>query len=275
MKIGICQTLPEFGEIKQNVNNACRILRNMEADLVVLPELFNSGYQFVSKKEAKTLAEEVPQGFTTQTLMEVAKEKAFHIVAGLPEKEGSKVFISAILVGPSGHQGTYRKSHLFFEEKLCFDPGDTGFSVHDIGMAKIGMIICFDWIFPEATRILALKGAQIICQPANLVFTLCQNAMVVRAIENRVFTITANRVGWEQRNGKKRLTFTGLSQAADPEGNRLFQLSSDQEETYIIEIDPDRALNKLFTEHNHLFWDRRVNLYGELLIDKYDEEEKK
>jgi predicted amidohydrolase len=132
-------------------------------------------------------------------------------------------------------------------------------------MAKIGMIVCFDWIFPEVTRILALKGAQVICQPANLVFPLCQKTMVVRAIENRVFTVTANRIGSEQRQGKKHLIFTGLSQVINPEGNCLFQLSPDREEAYVAEIDPDRALDKMFTEYNNLMEDRRVDLFKEII----------
>jgi predicted amidohydrolase len=230
-----------------------------------LPELFNSGYQFISKEDVKRFAEAVPQGFTTQALHSVAKEKGFYIVAGLAEKDRFQIYNSAVLIGPSGHIATYRKSHLFFEEKLWFTPGDTGFMVHDIGFAKIGMMVCFDWIFPEVTRILALKGAQILCQPANLIFTLCHKTMVARAIENRIFTITANRVGLEQRNGKKPLTFTGLSQIVDSNGNCLFQLSSDREETRIIEIDPNRALDKMFTEYNNLMEDRRVDLYREII----------
>jgi predicted amidohydrolase len=265
MKIGICQTYPNFGLIQENVNSVCRVLNNMEADLVVLPELFNCGYQFTSKQEVRMLAEEVPQGFTTQALTQIAKAKGLHIVAGLAEKDNFHIYNSAILIGPSGHIATYRKSHLFFEEKLWFDPGNTGFTVHDIGIAKIGMMVCFDWIFPEVARILALKGAQILCQPANLVFTLCQKTMIARAIENRIFTVTANRVGYEERNGRKRLTFTGLSQLVDPEGNCLCQLSKDQEESSVVEIDPDRSLDKMFTEYNHLMEDRRIDLYKEIL----------
>jgi predicted amidohydrolase len=265
MKICVYQTFPEFGKIEENVNKVISVLDNIEADLVVLPELFNSGYQFITKQEVIRLAEEVPQGYTTQALVRVAKAKNFFIVAGLAEKDGSKIYNSGILIGPLGYVATYRKAHLFFEEKLWFNPGNTGFKVYDIGIAKIGMIVCFDWIFPEATRILALKGAQILCQPANLIFTLCQKTMIGRAIENRIFTVTANRIGSEHRKGGKPLTFTGLSQVVDPEGNCLLQLSSDKEEVKVIEIDPDRALSKMFTEYNNLMEDRRVDLYKEII----------
>lgn len=266
MRIGILQTFPKFGEVEENVNNACRILDNLDADLVVLPELFNSGYQFTSNKEVKSMAEKVPEGFTTQALIQMAKAKKMYIVAGMAEKEGGHIYNSAALVGPGGFLVAYRKSHLFYEEKLWFEPGNTGFCVCDIGLAKIGLMVCYDWAFPEASRILAVKGAQIICQPANLIFTKCHKTMVVRAIENRVFTVTANRVGFEQRKGKKRLTFTGLSQIVNPEGNHLCKLSQDQEEYCVVEIDPDLAIDKMFTEYNHIMEDRRVDLYQEILL---------
>ena len=89
------------------------------------------------------------------------------IVAGLPERAGAACYNSAVVVGPSGFIGCYRKTHLFFEETLFFTPGDTGFQVWDIGLAKIGVMICFDWYYPEAARTLALKGAEIICHPVE------------------------------------------------------------------------------------------------------------
>lgn len=265
MKIGIYQTFPKFGKIEENVHKVCHVLKSMDVDLIVLPELFNTGYQFISNEEVERLAEEVPQGFTTQTLHQMAKAKGCYIVAGLAEKDGFQIYNSAVLIGPPGHMATYRKSHLFFEEKLWFKPGNTGFKVYDIGAARIGMIVCFDWIFPEATRILALKGAQILCHPANLVFSLCQKTMIGRAIENRIFAATANRVGSEQRKSGKPLRFTGLSQIVDPDGNCLFQLSSEGEEVKVTEIDPNRALNKMLTEYNNLMKDRRVDLYKEII----------
>lgn len=128
-------------------------------------------------------------------------------------------------------------------------------------MAKIGIIICFDWIYPETIRILTLKGAQILCQPVNLIFTLCHKTMIARAIENQIFVVTTNRVGSERRRGWKPLVFTGLSQVVDPEGNCLCQLSPGREEAYVIEIDPGRAIDKMFTEYNNLMEDRRVDLF--------------
>ena len=123
--------------------------------------------------------------------------------------------------------GAYRKTHLFAEEKKWFDPGDTGFQVFDMGQVKIGVMICFDWWFPESARVLALKGADIFCHPANLVMPQCQRVMPAHSLLNGVFTITANRVGTEERGGKAPLQFTGKSQIVDPRGEVLVKLDGE------------------------------------------------
>ncbi|MBE9532051.1 MAG: acyltransferase, partial [Proteobacteria bacterium] len=212
MKVGFIQSSPKFGEVEANVKLALRNIRKLDAELVVLPELFNTGYRFRSRKEALSLAEAIPNGATTSKLIEVAKEKNIFIVAGLPEKARGKIYNSSVLVGPKGFISVYRKAHLFSTEKRLFTPGNTPFEVHDIGKAKVGMMICFDWLFPEAARTLALKGADIICHPSNLVLPHCPQAMITRCLENRVFAITANRVGSEARVGAERLRFIGKSQ---------------------------------------------------------------
>ena len=98
-----------------------------EADLIVLPELFASGYQFLSQEEVQRLAEAVPNGPTTSGLMDLARRRRMHIVAGVPERAGGYLYNSAVIVGPSGFVGCYRKTHLFYEETLYFSPGDSGF----------------------------------------------------------------------------------------------------------------------------------------------------
>ncbi|MGE5575940.1 MAG: nitrilase-related carbon-nitrogen hydrolase [Syntrophothermus sp.] len=272
MKVGVFQFDPVFGQVRENVRRAQKAISQIEADLVVLPELFNTGYQFVAKEEARALAEAVPDGFTTRSLGETARQKRLFIVAGLAERagdrEGERIYNSAVVVGPQGFVGVYRKAHLFYEEKLWFDPGDGEFPVFDIGSAKIGLMICFDWIFPEVARILALKDAQILCQPANLVLPYCQGAMVTRAIENRVFTITANRVGSERRKVDEELRFTGMSQVVDPKGQVLFRLGETEETIRVVEVDPARALDKRVNVHNHVFDDRQTDLYARLLDER-------
>ncbi len=167
---------------------------------------------------------------------------------------------SAILVYPDGKIKVYRKVHLFFEEKLFFEPGNLGFPVFEVKGVKVGMMVCFDWVFPEATRSLALGGAEIIAHPANLVLPYCQDAMITRSIENRVFTITANRTGKDVR-GDKELSFTGKSQIVSPSGERVLEFEGEEEGIKVIEIEPAMARDKNITEYNDLFRDRRPGVY--------------
>ena len=261
MRVGFYQYDPLFGEVAKNLDAVTAALERAEADLIVLPELFASGYQFVSQEEVQRLAEPVPDGPTTRRLMEIADRRRLHIVAGLPEKAGSKCYNSAVIVGPAGFIGCYRKTHLFYEETLFFQPGDSGFQVWDIGQAKIGVMICFDWYYPEAARSLALQGADIICHPSNLVLPNCPDSMPVRCLENRVFAITCNRIGSETRGGKDRLTYIGHSEVVTPKGVIQYRAPRDREDLAIVDIDPAEARNKSLNRYNDLFRDRRTPLY--------------
>nr|MBI3612508.1 acyltransferase [Nitrospirota bacterium] len=261
MRVGYFQFDPTFGDIKRNLDLLTDRVSKVQCDLLVLPELFASGYQFVSKQEVEALAEPIPDGPTTQRLLEIARRQQCHLVAGLPERHQGRCYNSAVLVGPGGVVGVYRKAHLFFEETLFFAPGDTGFQVWDIGQAKVGVMICFDWFYPESARTLALKGAEILCHPSNLVLPHCPDAMVTRCLENRLFSITANRIGSEERGGKDRLTFIGSSEIVTPKGRILHRATRDEEELTVLEIDPAEARNKKLNRYNDLLRDRRPGLY--------------
>ncbi len=262
MRIGFLQFEPVFGDIIRNLDVAVTRLEKAHADVIVLPELFVSGYQFISDEEVHRLSETVPDGPTTRSLMDLAKARRMIIVAGLPERSGNRCYNSAVVVGPNGFIGCYRKTHLFFEETLFFDPGDTGFQVWDIGPAKLGVMICFDWFYPEAARTLALKGAELIAHPSNLVLPHCPDSMVTRCLENRVFSVTANRTGSEARGGKERLKFIGNSEIVTPRGRILHRASRDQEELFVVDIDPAEARNKRLNSYNDLLQDRRPSFYG-------------
>ncbi|MCK5245532.1 acyltransferase, partial [Candidatus Bipolaricaulota bacterium] len=228
----------------------------------VLPELFATGYQFLNADEVWELAERVPCGSTTQALIEHARRFDCFIVAGLPELDGDEVYNAAVLVGPDGFIARYRKIHLFYAEKINFTPGNLPFAVVDIGIAKVGMMVCFDHLFPESARSLALQGAEVICHPANLVLPdLAQRTMSIRALENGVFTATANRVGTEAR-GNESLTYTGQSQVIAPNGEALVRLSQDKVEVAIVEIDVSKARDKAITRHNDKLGDRRTSMYN-------------
>ncbi|HTL63037.1 MAG TPA: nitrilase-related carbon-nitrogen hydrolase [Nitrospira sp.] len=261
MRVGYYQNNPQFGKVGDNLDRIAETLETAEADLLVLPELCASGYQFVSNEEVGELSEPVPDGATTRRLCDLAKRRQMVIVAGLPERAGAGCYNSAVAVGPQGFIGCYRKTHLFYEETLFFLPGDTGFRVWDIGSAKIGIMICFDWYYPESARTLALKGADIICHPSNLVLPNCPDSMPVRCLENRVFAVTSNRTGSEARQGKERLTYIGSSEIVSPRGTILHRASRDQEALCVVEIDPAEARNKSVTPYNDLMRDRRTALY--------------
>jgi predicted amidohydrolase len=268
MKIAVYQFFPEFGKKEKNIEKIEQAILSTDADLVVLPELCSTGYQFVSMEEVNTLCEPIPDGITVKAFTRICRQKGIYIVGGVGELDGISVYNSAVLTGPNGFMGVYRKVHLFDEEKIWFKPGDLGFPVWDIGKVKIGMIICFDWIFPESARSLALQGADIICHPANLVLPFCQDAMITRAIENRIFTVTANRVGYEERQGKKRFQFTGGSQVVSPSGEILFRMDGESQGIQEVEIDPGLSRDKNITSRNHLWDDRNplsyINVKGEV-----------
>jgi len=261
MHIGIVQSSPTFGEVEGNLADCLDLMSPHTADLWVLPELFATGYQFQNPTEARNLAEPIPSGTTTQALIAYAAKNSCFIVAGLPELDGDRVYNASVLVGPNGFLARYRKIHLFYEEKINFTPGNLPFAVIDIGLAKVGMMVCFDHLFPESARSLALQGADVICHPANLVLPdLAQRTMSIRALENGVFTATANRVGTEARGGEA-LVYTGQSQVIRPNGDPLVRLSQENVEVAVVTADLSEARNKAITKHNDKLADRRTDMY--------------
>ncbi len=261
MHIGIAQTSPAFGRVEQNLADAIDLISREHADVWVLPELFSTGYQFLSAREARELAEPIPDGPTTQALARHAVDRQCAVVAGLAESDGSKTYNAAVLITPTGAAVVYRKIHLFYKEKEHFSPGNHRFAVHSVGPLQLAMMICFDHLFPESARSLALLGAEIIAHPANLVLPdLAQRTMSVRALENGVYTATANRVGMESRGGEP-LQFTGQSQIVSPDGSVLIRLSPEVIDAAVIEIDLSAARDKQITPHNDKLGDRRPEMY--------------
>jgi predicted amidohydrolase len=262
LEVAVVQTSPVFGEVKTNLHDTINRIPP-GCDLAVLPELFATGYQFLTRDEALHFAEDLgPQatpGPILSRLTDVAVHSGTTLVAGLAEKSGDKLFNSAVLIRPDGSREIYRKIHLFLDEKSIFDPGDLGFPVFEACGTTIGVMICFDWIFPEAARSLALKGAEIICHPSNLLLPWCPAAMITRCQENRVFGLTANRVGREARTGQP-LEFIGLSQIVSPTGERLAQVGEKVTGTGTATLKIVEA-DKVFTPRNDLWEDRRPDMY--------------
>lgn len=258
MKIAAVQFTPEFGRIVENRLRAAELVRQTAADLVVLPEVAFTGYVFKSPDELGALAEPA-DGETSAFMIALARETGALICYGWPEQHAGRHYNSAALVGPDGLLAVYRKIHLFMDELGLFTPGDKPFFVTEAAGVRLGLMICFDWYFPEAARSLALLGAQILLHPANLVLPYCQNAMITRCLENRVFAITANRGGAEMRQGRP-MSFTGRSQIARPDGT-YERLPDTQNAVLRLEINPTLADNKSISPQNDLLRDRRPGLY--------------
>ncbi len=263
MRIGYIQTSPIFGEKDTNLNTVDDLLKGIQADIIVLPELFATGYSFTSTEEVNSLSENVIDK-TSSFLCQKSLDTGAIIAAGFVERDGNSYFNSSMIVYAGSVKGVYRKLHLFNNEKLFFTPGNYPLMVYMINGCKIGMMICFDWIFPEVSRVLALNGAQIIAHPANLVMPYCQQAMITRCIENRIFAVTANRIGVEKR-GEDEFRFTGGSQITSYNGDILSLASKDTSCIDFIEVDLSLADNKKINPFNDVLTDRRSDFYKQIV----------
>jgi predicted amidohydrolase len=264
MIIGYIQFEPVLGRPNATIEKLDRLISDAaNADLIVLPELCNSGYNFESAEMAWETSEEIGNSNFINYLEDKCNEYNLFISSGFNERDDKFLYNSAILVGPKGYVGKYRKLHLFMNEKDYFIPGNAGLPIFDIGLCRVGLLVCFDWIFPEVWRILALKGADVICHPSNLVLQgFAQKAIPVYALINRVFIITCNRIGAEGS-----LSFTGLSLIASPEGVTLCEASNSNSEIGIAKINLDLARDKMITARNQIFEDRRPEEYR-LLVEQ-------
>ncbi len=260
MKVGYVQLKTLFGEKQSNFDKVSDLLKDVEdVDLIVLPELFATGYTFTSIEEVESLSEN-EDGETSQFLQEMGKRTGAVIVGGFVEKFENKLFNSAMMVSKDGVIDVYRKLHLFNKEKKWFSSGNTKLKVNDVKGAKVGLMICFDWSFPEVARTLSLLGAEIIAHPANLVLPFCQDAMKTRCFCNKLYAITANRIGTEKR-GEDIFEFTGRSQITSYNGDVLSSAPSDREFVDFVEIFPKKTQNKNINQYNNVHDDRREEYY--------------
>jgi predicted amidohydrolase len=288
MRVALVQSLPVFGDEAANLASLTAAINGVEADFYVLPELCLSGYDFNDRAEAASHAFEVGSD-PIEALARAATERGAGIAFGFAEKatatataasgdatgtatgtgtgaatEASptqRIYNSALLAFPDGRRRVYRKTHLFAREKLLFDPGDSGFFVEEFRGLRVGVAICFDWIFPESFRTLALRGADLIAHCSNLVMPYCQRVDYARAIENRVYVATANRIGTEARGGRS-LHFTGESVLVAPDGEYLLRLPQDRPAVEVSRVHPAKARIKTLGELNDLFADRRPEFYS-------------
>ena len=264
---------PKIGLVRENRVRILSLIDEVAgqgAKLVVFPECALSGYVFEDLDEAWMASERVP-GPSTDAIAAVCKELAVYAVVGMLEDAGEAIYNSAVLCGPEGLIGVYRKTHLPFlgVDKLTA-LGPDPYRVFETGIGRIGMLICYDLRFPEAARCLALEGADIIALPTNWPqgADFSPDYMVpTRAMENRVFLVAVNRAG-EERGAK----FVGKSQIVDPSGRRLAMAQTTDEAIITATFDPTLAREKRLIIVPGVFemdtvGDRRPELYRRIVED--------
>jgi predicted amidohydrolase len=261
MKLALVQTCPRLLAVEANLDAALTMVRGTSAELYLLPELYTSGYTFAAADEVERAAESAVAGPSFTAFAAFARERNAYVVYGFPERGGDgRFYNSANLIGPDGLIGTYRKIQVFGRETLFFAPGTAPAPVFDLPWGRAGLMICFDWYFPEVARSLALRGAELLLHPANLVLPNCPDAMITRSLENRVFSATCDRVGVET-NGNVTHAFIGSSQVVNPRGELLVRCSREREEVAVVDLDLAQARSKRLGEYNDLFADRKPSLY--------------
>jgi predicted amidohydrolase len=259
--------------LKQNRENLDRILSETEvaaqngADLVAFPECALTGYMFSSREEALPYMETIP-GPSTDQLEAVCRQHKVHVVIGMLERDGDRCFNSAILVGPHGLIGSYRKSHLpFLGIDRFLDHGNRPFKVWDTTVGRVGLFICYDCHFPESARVLTLLGAEILVLPTNWPEgrdKVPRFVINTRAYENKVNIVAVDRVGSE-RDAR----FVGKSLIVDTMGDTLAQAGREEETIIYGEISLSDARQKHVVfkpgefEANFI-GDRRPELYGKI-----------
>jgi predicted amidohydrolase len=269
MRVAVAQTEPRLGENERNLDVCLARLEEAAsagAKLLVLPECAIPGYMFDSGEEALPYAEEIP-GPSTEALAQACRRLDLYAVCGLLERDGDVLHNAAMLVGPEGLIGTYRKTHLpFLGVDRFVVPGDE-LPVYETTLGRIGVEICYDLRFPEVTRTLALKGADIVAHPTNFPMAAKVQTEVItlaRAAENRIYLLTANRVG-NERWGE----FCGWSQIVDPYGRRLAEADETEETLLVADVEIEKARDKDYVipgEYElYLFGHRRPELYGGLV----------
>lgn len=280
-KVGLVQ-MSCSADVKQNMDKAIRGVRDAAskgANIVCLQELFTSLYFCdVEDYENFKLAESIP-GASTDMLSALSKELGVVIIASLFEKRTQGIYhnTTAVLDADGTYLGKYRKMHIpddpAYYEKFYFTPGDLGYKIFQTKFAKIGVLICWDQWYPEAARLTALMGAEVLFYPTAIgwataqdqatndeQFNAWQTIQRSHAVANGVHVVSVNRVGLEQNGAMK---FWGGSFVSNPFGRLLSQASHDQEEVIVVEIDTQKTDS--YRTHWPFMRDRRIDSYGDIV----------
>ena len=273
-RVACLQFEPVVGEKQRNLDASVRLIEAAAAEgalLIVLPELCNSGYVFETREEAFSLAEAVPGGPSCAAWIAVAQRLGVTLVAGIAERDGNALYNAAVVIGPDGYIGTFRKVHLWNAENLFFEPGNLGFPVFNTPHGRIGVAICYDIWFPETFRIQALKGADIVCVPTNWVpipgqapgrEAMATILAMAAAHSNSIFIACADRVGTERGQ-----LFEGQSVVVGCTGWPVAgPASRSAEEIVIADVDLGEARrSRNWNAFNQVLRDRRTDVYDEML----------
>lgn len=277
VKVGLVQMSCSSNK-EENMQKAIAGIKDAAAkgaNIVCLQELFTSLYFCdVEDYENFKLAEKIP-GETTDTLGAVAAECNVVVIASLFEKRTQGIYhnTTAVIDADGSYLGMYRKMHIpddpAYYEKFYFTPGDLGYKTFDTKFAKIGVLICWDQWYPEAARLTALQGAEILFYPTAIGWATSQDEATnveqynawqtiqrSHAVANGVHVVSVNRVGFEQNGAMK---FWGGSFVSNPFGTLLYKGSHDNEETEVVEIDTDAT--DRYRTHWPFMRDRRIDSY--------------
>jgi predicted amidohydrolase len=271
VRLAAVQFTPVFANKNENFKRIAALADTIDADLIIFPELCTTGYFFQSKEESRAQAE-TTNGEAAELFFDIADKHNAMVIAGFAERDGDSVYNSAMILTPdTTRPSIYRKTHLFYKERFCFDEGATGFFVtpHHAKDCKVGTMICYDWRFPESARILGLKGADVIACPSNLVTNVWHIAMPARALENKLYVAVPNRAGKEigsvEGNGRpEEVKFTGKSVVYSYTGEAIAQAGPSDDAVLTVDIHPQATRDKSFNAFNDIFTDRRPALYQPL-----------
>lgn len=271
-----------------NLDKAIRQIRAAKAkgaQIICLQELFTSLY-FCDEEQYENfnLAEAIP-GPSTDALSALAGELGVVIIASLFEKRAQGLYhnTTAVLDADGTYLGKYRKMHIpddpHYYEKFYFTPGDLGYKIFNTRFGKIGVLICWDQWYPEAARITALMGAEILFYPTAIGWATAQDAATnteqynawqtiqrSHAVANGVHVVSVNRVGFEQEG---RMKFWGGSFIANPFGTVLYQASHDLEEIVVVPVDTNKT--DQYRTHWPFLRDRRIDSYAPITKRYIDE----
>ena len=286
-RVGLVQmsATPDPDQNLEHAVERVRRAREQGADLVALPELFRTQY-FCQREDHALfdLAEPVP-GPTVDRLSHLARELSVAILAPVFERRAAGVYHNtvAVIENDGGLRGLYRKMHIpddpLYFEKFYFSPGDLGFLSFSLRVGRVGVLVCWDQWYPEAARITALGGADLLVYPTAIGWhpeekqefgagqlDAWRTIQRAHAIANGVYVAVPNRVGLEhgevrgERADGPGIEFWGGSFVADPSGKVLAEAPTDREEVLVVEIDPNEV------ERTRRFWpflrDRRLDAYG-------------